>query len=562
MTTSVARAATTTMTARPPRDRLRQPRDLDRPVPVPCRARPSQRTPERLRQLAAQPLDHQLALHGDPPRRVRDQELGELPALLLELPRDARARFRSADPVHQRGGDRLGQPHGPGLAAARRASPGYEQPTPSGDRRRRRIRRAEQKTKPLCGMGRHNHENIVAIPGYKRPVLLSGDDTFVSLPTAVAALHVHGEEPEGRLERQGRSARVRRRQRQRQQRLLRLPDRDPESIRASSSRSRSENDPSKIIATAACERKDVVSKRLRISAASGAGPPAAPAGSRARSCRCTGSTGRSGSSSTGATRSRTRTEPDAGLPVHPPRGHRVRQAAGHAEHRLPRDSGAGPATGAAPASDVDERAHLADGARQERPDVSALARALMVEGDDKATSAVNDGRSVRSGSRTTSTRRGTGQLLIRRIRARASNSSCRRRRGQDDGTGVAGHAAACDLTLLARRRTRKQVVACGRPGSPTRRPVTWTRRTSRASTSTGRAARTAVRPVSPGNWGAGSRRASIDVSAVFGRGLVPRHGPGPHVLGRLGARPTGPDRRRRRRARTSHTSGEGGQLTR
>ena len=32
--------------------------------------------------------------------------------------------------------------------------------------------------KPIWGMGRHNHENSVAIPGYGYPVLLSGDDSF------------------------------------------------------------------------------------------------------------------------------------------------------------------------------------------------------------------------------------------------------------------------------------------------------------------------------------------------------------------------------------------------
>ena len=31
-------------------------------------------------------------------------------------------------------------------------------------------------------MGRLNHENNVAIPGYGKPVLLSGDDSFVSNP--------------------------------------------------------------------------------------------------------------------------------------------------------------------------------------------------------------------------------------------------------------------------------------------------------------------------------------------------------------------------------------------
>jgi hypothetical protein len=32
--------------------------------------------------------------------------------------------------------------------------------------------------KSIYGMGRHNHENSVAVPGYGRPVVLSGDDTF------------------------------------------------------------------------------------------------------------------------------------------------------------------------------------------------------------------------------------------------------------------------------------------------------------------------------------------------------------------------------------------------
>ena len=39
-----------------------------------------------------------------------------------------------------------------------------------------------RETRPILGMGRHNHENNVAIPGYGHPVLLSGDDTFTSNP--------------------------------------------------------------------------------------------------------------------------------------------------------------------------------------------------------------------------------------------------------------------------------------------------------------------------------------------------------------------------------------------
>jgi hypothetical protein len=44
---------------------------------------------------------------------------------------------------------------------------------------------------PIYGMGRHNHENSVPIPGYGKPVVLSGDDTFTSGPLSPA-----GSEPQ------------------------------------------------------------------------------------------------------------------------------------------------------------------------------------------------------------------------------------------------------------------------------------------------------------------------------------------------------------------------------
>ena len=34
--------------------------------------------------------------------------------------------------------------------------------------------------RPIYGIGRYNHENTVAVPGYGHPVLLSGDDTFTA----------------------------------------------------------------------------------------------------------------------------------------------------------------------------------------------------------------------------------------------------------------------------------------------------------------------------------------------------------------------------------------------
>ncbi len=35
---------------------------------------------------------------------------------------------------------------------------------------------------PIYGMGRHNHENSIPIPGFGKPVVFSGDDTFTSGP--------------------------------------------------------------------------------------------------------------------------------------------------------------------------------------------------------------------------------------------------------------------------------------------------------------------------------------------------------------------------------------------
>ena len=37
-------------------------------------------------------------------------------------------------------------------------------------------------SRPIWGMGRHNHENSLAVQGYGHPVVLSGDDSFVNDP--------------------------------------------------------------------------------------------------------------------------------------------------------------------------------------------------------------------------------------------------------------------------------------------------------------------------------------------------------------------------------------------
>ncbi len=47
------------------------------------------------------------------------------------------------------------------------------------------------KTKTIYGMGRHNHENSVAIPGFDEIVVLSGDDTFQTNPPASSQLYMY-----------------------------------------------------------------------------------------------------------------------------------------------------------------------------------------------------------------------------------------------------------------------------------------------------------------------------------------------------------------------------------
>jgi hypothetical protein len=47
------------------------------------------------------------------------------------------------------------------------------------------------KTKTIYGMGRHNHENSVAVPGFDELVVLSGDDTFQTNPPASSQLYMY-----------------------------------------------------------------------------------------------------------------------------------------------------------------------------------------------------------------------------------------------------------------------------------------------------------------------------------------------------------------------------------
>mgnify|MGYP003345617477 CR=1 FL=1 len=60
-------------------------------------------------------------------------------------------------------------------------------PIASAENQRSSSSGSTGKHTPIYGMGRHNHENSVAIPGYGKPVVLSGDDTFTSGPLTIPA---------------------------------------------------------------------------------------------------------------------------------------------------------------------------------------------------------------------------------------------------------------------------------------------------------------------------------------------------------------------------------------
>ena len=100
-----------------------------------------------------------------------------LPALLLQLPRDQRRRGstgRSSSRTRSR----------PTTCSGRRR-PGRPRSASPAEREAGLVVALDVQTgkhHPIYGMGRHNHENSVPIPGYGYPVVLSGDDTFTSGP--------------------------------------------------------------------------------------------------------------------------------------------------------------------------------------------------------------------------------------------------------------------------------------------------------------------------------------------------------------------------------------------
>ena len=163
---------------------LREPRDQQGAVPVQHGGAHRSQRGERFRQRAGEPTDPQPALGRGAQRLVRHLEQLRLPALLLQLPRHERRRAsagRSSSRTRSHPTTCIRQeaswPPTPGSPAEREAGLVVALDVRTG------------KHHPIYGMGRHNHENNVAIPGYGDPVVLSGDDTFTSGPLTGSVPH-------------------------------------------------------------------------------------------------------------------------------------------------------------------------------------------------------------------------------------------------------------------------------------------------------------------------------------------------------------------------------------
>ena len=169
-------------------------RGLREPRASPCRSRttrPGQAVsePERLREQRGQRARDPWAELSGRPGIARDHEPRELPAVLLELPRNARRGLRvpllftneeAQDWVYRRGDAWPGPDYiTPGTHGAEQAGVVVAYNPLTGQR------------KTIYGMGRHNHENSVAVPGFSKRVVLSGDDTFQTNAPASSQLYMY-----------------------------------------------------------------------------------------------------------------------------------------------------------------------------------------------------------------------------------------------------------------------------------------------------------------------------------------------------------------------------------
>ena len=240
-------------------------------------------------------------------------------------------------------------------------------------------------TRPIWGMGRHNHENSVAIPGYGQPVVLSGDDSFVSNPAQAQLYSYIADELRRGLERRGRPLGLRR------------PTASTTTTTSRSAR------PMSVTGKFVKVPKDVATGTqpdgTELMAADKGYPPPPNDGTWQRDAR-TGARHRR--PAVGA-RALGRHAAAEGVRVRAGRGHRLRQAAGHAERRSTSSTAAAARQSRpAPQSPFDARRTAASGSSCS---TRTTRRRCVVLDPDRGRRRAGQGASTRSTSRTTSSRR-------------------------------------------------------------------------------------------------------------------------------------------------------------
>ena len=269
------------------------------------------------------------------------------------------------------------------------------------------------KTKPIYGMGRHNHESAVAIPGFDDIVVLSGDDTFQTNPPASSQLYMYTAADSDELWD------------------------DAGTLHAFVADGTPDNDYFDLQVGDDDQRE--VPPRSRPHR-QGQGPGRRPRADACRSrlpelpgCRRAGRrrrrTGRSGSSTSGATSTQHAERADAGNDVFDfIRLEDIAYDKNDPNVVYLADSGRATARCREPADDVDERAYLQAGARPDGTgDPTEAEISILVQGDDSrhgqaGTRALGGAPSTRSTSRTTSRRPCTATCSSRRTRARPTST--------------------------------------------------------------------------------------------------------------------------------------------
>ena len=358
----------------------------------------------RLRQLARERAELRPEVDGRPAGKLRGARRARTTSASARTSSPPRRRDSTSRCSSRTRRNRLGQQARHRVAGCdrhRRSAP---------DRGRRGDRRRNGKVKPIYGMGHHNHENSVAMPGYGKPVVLSGDDSFVSIPaqSQLYSYIARTGTPSGRTRATcGRSSRT-----------------HPASTTTTTSRSAPAERHRPVREGAEGRRDRARPDGSELMAADNGYPLPPNDGTWQRDPMASGSTGHSGCSSTGVTR---RPSPSSSS-----RGSRTSPMTGVGACRTSSMSSTAGAARRAPADAfTSTNGRIWRLVLDPKDPTQVLSFSVLIEGDDAPVKP-----STRSTSRTTSSRPRRA-CSSRRIPARASSSPSGRPTQLDHGKDLA-----------------------------------------------------------------------------------------------------------------------------